>query len=156
MPYLDVTEVLSDPDLADVFEVVRRQAVVNSHGELVPVIVQRFPAVTGVCTPTGNNSLVRADAYQSQMNSLQVLTTFRIRSASKDADGIMWMPDLVRYRGDTFVVKSLNDFAQFGPGFVQAECIEIEWNDAPVPEEGPASSLDFSQASNSGNRLNGW
>lgn len=151
MPLIDVTQVLLDPVVAgEAFEVVRREEVVNAYGESVLTTI-RLPA-TGSVQPTGANSLTRLDAFQTQAKTLRVITTFRLRGASKErASGDSYQPDLVYWRGDYFIVTELEDFTQYGAGMVQANCTSTDFvDDAPYQLAPQVGRLDFSQANNSG------
>lgn len=156
MPFLDVNEVISDPNFASTFTVLRRVATVNGFGESVGIVVQTIPLVIGIVIPTGANSLVRQDSFETQTNAIEVITEFRLRTASKDAAGINWMPDLVQVDGGTYIVNTSNEFTRFGPGFVVCECDQIDWNGDPASESGTPTSLNSSLASNSSIRQRGW
>ena len=45
--------------------------------------------------------------------------------------GIVYAPDLVAWRGDLYVVKTVEDLTNWGPGFVEAECISVDLAEAP-------------------------
>ncbi len=125
MPALDVSEVLNDPDIAgDAFTVLRRTQTVNNYGE-GGVATQTLPAF-GSVQPTGDNSLVREEAYQVQANSITVYTTFPLRGPGKDAQGNSYQPDVVVWQGNHYLVKVVNDWSSFGTGFVQADCQSID------------------------------
>lgn len=135
-PWLDLSASINEPQFQTNFVVLRRQQIVDTHGQPQTVVIGRYQAL-GVITPTGSNSLVRADAYESQMETIQVITMYRLRPASKDAQGITWLPDYVLWSGSAYVVRTLNDFAQYGAGFMVAECIQVNYNDVPTPEFQP-------------------
>lgn len=125
MPSIDVTDLLVDPEIAgEPFIVVRRQMTVDNHGK-TNIAFTVFPNVAGSITPTGDNSLVRAEAYETQANTIKVITPFRLRGVSKDVSG-SFLPDLVLWGGNHFEVKSLNDWNTFGAGFMEADCLSIE------------------------------
>ena len=141
MPQIDVSDVLLDPVVAgEAFTVQRRIETVNNFGQST-ISVETFPAV-GAITPSGDNSLVRDEAYQTNAKSIQVLTAFRLRGAAKDGAGNRYQPDLVLWKGDSFVVRMVSDYSQYGAGFVQADCVSIDLLDqapsgstaAPVSE----------------------
>lgn len=151
MPLIDVTQVLLDPVVAgEAFEVVRREEVVNNFGE--PVLTTIRLQVLGSVQPTGNNSLARQDAFQTQAKTLRVITMFRLRGVSKErATGNSYQPDLVYWRGDYFIVNELEDFTQYGAGMIQADCTSIDFiDDAPSIAPAQVGRLDFSLARNSG------
>lgn len=132
-PTLDVTEVLTSPEFADEFRTIRRQQGVNAHGE--PYIIATWvfglrDGCVGVITPSSENSLVRADAYEAQSNSIQVITKFKLQGAVKDGQTIpegQWLPDLVKWQGNHYIVRTTNDFSRFGVGFIVADCLLFEY-----------------------------
>lgn len=149
MPDIDVTEILSDSDIAGVpFVVVRREEVVNVHGES-ELVETRIDAV-GSVQPTGDNSLVREEAYQTQAKTLKVVTTFLLRGESKAA-GRSYQPDLVLWQGDYYLVRTVEDYSQYGAGMVDAECTSVDHvDDAPIAKPRAIGMLDFSNSGNSG------
>lgn len=151
MPLIDVTQVLFDPVVAgEAFVVIRREEVVNNYGESV-LTTFRLGAL-GSVQPTGNNSLARQDAFQTQAKTLRVITTFRLRGVGKTpATDQRWQPDLIYWRGDYFIVNELEDFTQYGAGMIQADCTSIDYvEDAPSIVPTQVGRLDFSLANNSG------
>lgn len=138
MPSIDLTDVVLDPAISlEPFKVVRRVSVTNADGRVVvtPTVLPAVgqPAITGAISPVGDNSLLREEAFQTQMNAIQIITTFRLRGASKDA-GVEYQPDLVQWPANTgtyYLVRVVNDWTSFGAGFVHAECIQYDWTDKP-------------------------
>lgn len=133
MPDIDVSDLLDDPDVAgESFSVIRRQEVVGTNGvaTLTPVTYPQAgqPPIVGSITPTGDNSLVRAEAYTTQSNTIEVITPFRLRGPSKDTGGNSFQPDIVLWKGNHYEVKTLNEWTSYGAGFVGAECIAIDFN----------------------------
>lgn len=135
-PWLDLTEVIEDPYFEDSFTVLRRKQTVNSFGEPVIVVEHTYPDVGGIVIPTGNNSLVRQEAFESQQNAIQIITKFRLRPASKDGT-VDYQPDIVQWDGSSYLVRTSNEYTRFGAGFVQVDCIATDYNPAP-----PAESTD--------------
>jgi len=137
MPELDVGELTVDPDLAGTrFIVVRRKETVNTFGERTSGIERFYP--TGQVTPTGNNSLTREEAYQFGAKSIQVITRFLLHHIATDRGRVRYDPDIVIWRGDSFVVKSIDDYSEFGAGMIVAECASIDYVDqAPTPPLDP-------------------
>lgn len=129
MPDIDVTDLLFDPQIAgQTFTVVRRQQVMQQNGQ-PQITTTYFPKTVGSITPTGDNSLVRQEAFTTQSNTAKIMTTFRLRGASKDGLGNQYMADIVLTDdGDSFVVVTLNDWNKFGAGFMEADCTEIDFN----------------------------
>lgn len=150
MPELDVTDLLSDPDVAgDGFQVVRRQETVGTNGR--PVLTAWLMEAEGAVYPTGPNSLVREEATSAQLNSITVVTAFPLRGVAQDEAGNTFQPDLVLWEDSYYIVSTLNSYMRYGRGFVEAECTEFTYV-GPPPQPAPAAlgQLDFSQPLNSG------
>lgn len=128
MPDVDVTEVVLDPEIAgERFVVIRRQEVVNDKGRSVLTTTQA--AAVGSVTPTGDNSLVREEAFSAQLNSILVITPFRLRGVSKDGQGRTFQPDLVLWKGQHYIVRSLNEYDRYGAGLIEAECVAFDYQE---------------------------
>lgn len=128
MPDIELLEVLLDPEIAgERFAVLRRQEAVSSHGR--SVLTPANHSAIGAVTPTGDNSLVREQAYTSQANSIRVVTQFRLRGAGKDGQGRLFQPDLVFWNNTYYIVQSVNDYSQYGAGFIEAECTAFDYQD---------------------------
>lgn len=150
MPEIDVTEVLLGADIAGTtFSVIRRREVVGDDG--IAVLYQRtISGVLGSVTPTGENSLIREEAHSAQHKTIMVVTSFRLRGSSRDSLGASWQPDLVLWRGGYFIVRTVDDFSQFGVGMISADC--ETFNYVPQPPRTPSAAigrLDFRYPSNS-------
>lgn len=143
MALLDVTQILTDPDLVDIFDVIRRQETVDNTGTSV-VTPTTFSRVIGVVTSIGPSSLDRSENYQTFTRSISVVTKFPLRGETTG-----YQPDIVYWRGDSFVVKAIDPYPQFGPGFWQAECTSMDKTDAAL-DVVPQAPLSFSLAGNSG------
>ena len=113
MPDLDVSEILLDPDLADLVTVRRRTEVVNSFGE-TSTTNETFPSVIAVVTAQGAGELIRRDDGQSQPRKVSVVTMFRLRAAAPG-----FQPDEIDVDGSTFTVTEVLPYCRFGAGFVE-------------------------------------
>jgi galactose-6-phosphate isomerase len=124
MASLDVTWIPLCAEFSDAFEVVRRPEQISQFGrvELNGSTIVAY----GTIYPTGDNSLVRKDDHQRAAKTLTVVTPFRLHMS---APGMQ--PDLILYRGNTFIVSAVRDYTQFGAGFIEAECSSIEAQDLP-------------------------
>lgn len=134
MPQIDVTDVLTDPMVAgEMFTVIRREEVINNFGEsvLAPKTITKDAYgnfINGSISPTGDNSIAREDAYQTQSKGIKVITSFRLRGPSKV--GVKsYQPDIVVWAGNNFEVRSLNDYTSFGVGMIEADCVGIDYID---------------------------
>ncbi len=149
MPLVDVTEILTDPDVAgQEFTVLRRQEVVNSFGESTWSTARIM--VTGSVQPSGDQGLIREEGLDAQAKSIEVYTTYRLRGVAKGPDAARWKPDIVVWNNNHFEVVNVDSFSSFGAGFVKAECTSVHYVDLPpanLPPEG--ARLDFTKPTNS-------
>lgn len=125
MPLLNVTSVLTNPDLMDKFVVNRRTETIGPNGRSA-VAEQTFNA-SGIVTAGSPNDLNRGDGFQTQGRSLTVVTKFRLQGEVTGRQ-----PDTVVWRGDTFVVRAVDAYPHFGTGFFQAECTSTDKVDQPL------------------------
>lgn len=124
-PWLDLSEAILDPYLADAVSVLRRTMTVNGFGE--PVITSSTtPNVLGVVTVASPTDLQRLDDQQRMQRVLSFVTKFRIQGPSpgKQSDQVVW-------RGDTYVVIDIGPYPQFGSGFIQALIASQDFLDQP-------------------------
>lgn len=127
MALIDVTQILTDPDLVDTFSVLRRAQVTDSKGR-VSLTTQTFNKVIGVVTSISPNSLDRQTDYQTFGRGISIVTKFRLQG---EVTG--FQPDIVVWRGDNFVVKAIDNYPQMGPGFFQVECSSQDKVDLSLP-----------------------
>lgn len=126
MAELDVSDIVLDPLIAgDAFIVIRRRDDVNNFGEGVTADA-RLPAV-GAIYPSGDNSLLREEAFQTQANTITVVTQFALRGSGGDEAGKIFQPDIVLWEGNHYQVRVVNSYGQYGAGFVEAECIATDY-----------------------------
>lgn len=126
MSQLDVTDLLLDPDIAgNSIQIKSRRMAINDKGRAswAETITQAMAAVY----PTGSNSLVREEAYETQTDTITVVTKAPISGPGKDGQGNDYDADQVFWRDVWYVVKSVNKFS-YGDGFTQAECAAIDYN----------------------------
>ena len=116
MPLLDVTDVLLDPDFVDRTLVCNRIATsVNENGIAVSSLVAT--PFSGVVTSGGGELVNRISIGEYGSDSITVITKFRLRSS-----GTGITADIVAWSGSTFTVTAVNDYATYGPGFIEATC----------------------------------
>jgi hypothetical protein len=141
MALLDVTQILTDPDLTDRFSVRRRAESVDSTGFAVET-EEFIPNLIGVIVSISPSDLDRQADYQTMSRSITVVSKFALRG---EVTG--FQPDLVVWRGNNYLVKHIDPYPQFGPGFFQAECSSVDKTDA-ILESGFVPQLSFNSAAN--------
>ena len=123
MPTLDVTDILSDPDFATTFDVIRTSEVIDANGRAdhIPVVTN---AVVGVVLPSGGN-LIRQPDGSRHTGAIEIYTTFMLSDGSGSvdfapADGATVAADIVVWNGGQYTVVNSQDYSQFGAGYIQA------------------------------------
>lgn len=119
MPDIDVTDVLLDSEVAgEEFTYTRRPETVTPAGRGVRA-TQVYPAF-GSIQPVEDNSMMRTEDFDAAANTIQIVTITRLRGASQDQGGNQFAPDIVTWKGNEYVVKTVEDFSQYGAGYILA------------------------------------
>lgn len=118
MPFLDVSDLLDDPDFADdtgTLGVFIQQQSVDDHG--IATNCETFIPLEGVIAQGRPNTLERLAEGSRIKGSITVYTRYRLTDGAdgRDADEIGWC-------GKRYVVSVVSDWSTFGEGFVSAEC----------------------------------
>ena len=114
----------------DSFTVIRRVQGVDTTGRMTETDTS-LPG-TGVVYPVGQNTQERTHDFATGHKSIIVITDMTLRPQT-----LGFVPDLVTWRGNNYLVQTLDDFTNLGRGFVQAFCTSQDLQDAP-PEGGNA------------------
>lgn len=116
MPLLDVSDVLTDPDFADVLTVTRVSSVVGDNGRPVPSL--QSEQFVGVVTQADGETFERFADAARVAGSITVTTPFALRvlGANYDADIV------TDATGRQFTVVAVADYSRYGAGFVAALC----------------------------------
>lgn len=141
-PFLDVSDVLLDPVLAQTFQIKRRTETVGSNGR-VSISEITHSSIGVICMASGNQ-LSRLDDSQRMGRHLSIVTKFRLQGPTEGKQ-----PDLIYWEGDWFIVQDLDIYTQYGAGFIQAVVGSIDVMDQP-PFTSPLGRLTFNQATQSG------
>ena len=116
MPFLDVTEVLDDPELADFSLVCTRQTqVVGENG--IAVNSSTTLPFSGVVTSDTGDVLERLAAGSYIKGSITIHTRFILRDGQSGEDAA-----LVIWQGRQYTVPDVNAYSAWGRGFVGARC----------------------------------
>tara|TARA_R100000365_G_C2747006_1_gene76578 strand:+ start:1891 stop:2259 length:369 start_codon:yes stop_codon:yes gene_type:complete len=115
MALLDVSEVLSDPDLIEPTGLVRIRRVQTVSAQGLASNTETPLAFSGVVTAGKGDSLRRtADGNNAQGNMTVTTTTdLRPEMPGQDADIVVW-------QGRRYIVESIAEYRNFG--YVQAYC----------------------------------
>ncbi|OVZ89943.1 head-tail adaptor [Yersinia frederiksenii] len=126
MPFLDVTEVLLDPDFVDITLVCRR-LVQTTDDDNFPINTPHEIPFAGVVTVDRSLEAKRMAAGQNINGSILIVTQFRLTQGVKNVnDGPNLDADLVIYDGGLYRVTFVDPYTRYGAGFVQAHCELVE------------------------------
>jgi hypothetical protein len=119
MPGLDVNDVLANPLFFTYFDVFRYDQ------ELVDGVThvsnpKDFRGVSGVVTAIRGRELERFPEEERLSGAIQIYTKFRLTGGkgATSADEVEWPVN----SGVFYIVIQVDDWSQFGRGFVQAIC----------------------------------
>lgn len=133
MPFLDVSDLTTDPDFADQFTVTRNKETFN-HGRLV-VVPTVYPCVTGVIDMASSNDLRLLPEGSYTGKIISVVTPFRLMATGKIGTDT-YQPDIVTWHGSQFRVIYVDDYSEFGAGQVEALAESMTTQDPP-PQGSP-------------------
>jgi hypothetical protein len=125
MPALDVSFVLSDPMIADSFDVTRRAEVIGETGR-VTTQETHFKKRLGVVTPQDPADITRRDDGQVVSHAIEINSSFIFREASRG-----FQPDEITWRGRKYLVDRLYPFSHYGKGHQRILAVSVTATDKP-------------------------
>jgi galactose-6-phosphate isomerase len=131
MPSIDLSRALARPSFQDSFAVTRRQQSVNTYGEASAVSTS-MGTQSGVVWPSQPNERKIVPDLTVTDKTITIITAFALRSEA-EVSGTEYLPDIVTWHGDSFLVRNVEDWSGYGAGFVQAICSSIDVVDQPTP-----------------------
>lgn len=135
-PWIDMSQVIASPMLAGTrtFDVERRQESVTEVGGRTVMVTTWLRGCRGVIYPASSNAVSREVALVLQGKGIVVVTTTRLFGVAKDGVAQRYQPDLVHFRGSVYQVVALEDYSEWGSGFVEVPCGTIDYVDlGPQP-----------------------
>lgn len=128
MPWLDVTDVLLDPDLVDMSLVCHRQVQTVDEDNFATNTPQNIP-FTGVVTVDRSLEARRMAAGQNISGAILIVTQFRLTQGQSGNDVSPRLDaDTVTYNGRQYRVTFVDPYTSYGAGFVQAHCELVEFD----------------------------
>ncbi len=113
MPLLDVNDVITDPDFAQDFTVVRFVRTVSAQG--LTIDSPGLFATYGVILPLSGAQLAMLPEAERVGSYITVITPFKLVALSATT-----APDHVQWHGQDYLIRSVNDWTDWGQGFVSA------------------------------------
>lgn len=114
MPSLDLSDVILDPDFADLVTVRRVAESVNGYGEAVATPTT-FTNVAMVIVNQSPAEIIRKEDGTTTPRKASIVTTFRLVAQSPGYQG-----DQIDVDGATLTVTEVLPFSRFGAGFCEA------------------------------------
>ncbi|MFW6681749.1 MULTISPECIES: hypothetical protein [Komagataeibacter] len=122
MPLLDVSDNLLDPDFIQTLTVTRPTQTVDSQG--MTQIAETSQSFYGAPVPLTSQELIRNPNAELLAGGIRVYTRFVLDSGSPDTSA-----DIVTFGGKRYTVVSVDDWSNFGAGYVAADCAVISLQD---------------------------
>jgi hypothetical protein len=114
MPFLDVTEILTDPEFQDSLVCHRIVQTVGANGLATSVTTDTN--FSGVVTSDRGDIMERIAGGERVSGSITIHTRFSL----EDGAGSTRSADEVTWNGRLYIINNVNDYLRFGRGFIAA------------------------------------
>jgi len=122
-PVHDVNDAF-DSSFWDNIIVIRRTVVMDNFGR--NSVVEKPITTRAVVTAAGPNELQRVPEEEYFNKAIDVYSPFRFQGTSSDELGnVVTHPDHIHWHGSVYVVRTLDDYAGYGRGFVHVVAVSI-------------------------------
>lgn len=115
MARLDVNDVLTDPDFMDGGLICYRKAQIIGDDGIA--VINETPSLFSAVVTSGGGDVRRNDVGEIETGSITVHTAFKLQAG---ADG--YTADEILWSGQRWTVEKINNYTNFGRGFVEATC----------------------------------
>lgn len=119
MPTIDVSDVLLSPEFCESFTVNRRAETVGTDGR--NTFTETQLSAYGIFLPASPNDLMRLPEGEMGQQAMTIYSTFQLKGAS-----VGYQPDQVVWMGDNYVVRSVQPFPNYGPGWWVAVIVNTD------------------------------
>ena len=113
-----------DISMMDSIVVNRRPLVVDAHGRTT-VVAPTATTIQAVVAMAGPDDLDRLEEADIFGRVITVVTRYKIQGQVTG-----FKADVITWRGDNYLVKTLDPYPQFGDGWTQAICGSVDLVDA--------------------------
>lgn len=128
MPFLDMSDVIMDPDFLDTSLVCHRQIQTLDEDNFPTNTPQDFP-FSGVVTVDRSLEAKRMAAGQNINGAILIVTQFRLTQGQPQTDTAPRLDaDIVTYSGRDYRVTFVDPYTRYGSGFVQAHCELLDFD----------------------------
>ncbi|WP_227136584.1 head-tail adaptor [Kosakonia radicincitans] len=128
MPFLDMSDIIMDPDFLDTSLVCHRQIQTLDADNFPTNTPQDFP-FSGVVTVDRSLEAKRMAAGQNINGAILIVTQFRLTQGQPQTDTApRFDADIVTYSGRDYRVTFVDPYTRYGAGFVQAHCELLDFD----------------------------
>ncbi|EDC8080740.1 head-tail adaptor [Salmonella enterica subsp. enterica serovar Agona] len=128
MPFLDVSDVLMDPDFLDTTLICHRQ-IQTVDADNFPTNTPQDIPFSGVVTVDRSLEAKRMAAGQNINGAILIVTQFRLTQGQPETDTAPRLDaDIVTYSGRDYRVTFVDPYTRYGAGFVQAHCELLDFD----------------------------
>jgi hypothetical protein len=117
MAQIDVTEVLTDPDLVDKMVIIHRRPNVDTFGQ--NQLKESAEHTYGSVQPASGKTMQRLPEAFRVANVMSFWLRGKITT-----DGFEQYPDVLVFRGIRYQVQAVFDFTNWGSGWSEGTCIQ--------------------------------
>lgn len=123
MPFLDVSELLTDPDFCEKISVLRRTQTIGNDGNAVESENNLY--LIGVVTA---GAMTNYDIDPNSERARNFITVHMKHHLFGPSNG--QAADIIEWAGNQYVVRKFNNWSKYGRGFFAAECEMIDLESA--------------------------
>lgn len=135
MPFLDMSDVLLDPDFVD-FSLVCHRQIQTVDADNFPVNTSQDLPFSGVVTVDRSLEARRMAAGQNINGAILIVTQFRLtQGQAETAESPRLDADIVTYNGRDYRVTFVDPYTSYGAGFVQAHCELVDFDGGSPVEQ---------------------
>lgn len=114
MPFLDVTDILFDPDFCEIaLTCTRSVQTIGENG--LATVAQTSIIFSGVITSFSGFNLLRFDAGERISAGIYIYTKFLLKPGTPTNTA-----DIVAWNGNTYTVVHVDDYSRYGRGVMEA------------------------------------
>jgi hypothetical protein len=123
MATIDLTDIITDPDFLDAITLIRTFVTVDDHGRAIPTESQR--TILASVQPASAAALLLLPEASRLGSSLQIYTVEPLVSLQQSV-----YADRIVFQGSAYYIHTLNDYSNWGAGWVSAVCTMVPLVDA--------------------------
>ena len=115
MPMLDVSFMLDDPMLSDLFDLQRKLNIIGVNGRVTSTNDSSFTGLSGVITQQDPADLIRTEDGMSVPRRIFIASRMQLVSES-----LTNQPDQITWNGVLYSVVQVFPYSRYGAGFYEA------------------------------------